>query len=202
MSQCSYVNVKHTGTAELAQSVQPSTRLRLLLAFTAPCSGPPAWMALERCRGRAARPPLRRGCGPSSPPKIIEPFGTSRSLASLAVSAAGHGRMVWFVFFFFPPELSCDRVNPRRVEGSVPAHGAGGFPRYKDRLRAGAAGWVLASHGPACSSPAPCAPGEGFASQGGCCRSAAGWHPCAWRRRAQAPGAELQLWSGDFLGET
>lgn len=40
MSQCSYVNVKHTGTAELAQSGQPPIRLRLLLAFTAPSPSP------------------------------------------------------------------------------------------------------------------------------------------------------------------
>lgn len=135
--------------------------------------------------------PLRRGCGPSSPRKIIEPFGTSRSLASLAVSAAGHGRMV-----FFPPELSCDRVNPQGMEGSEPALGAGGFLWREDWLGAGAAGWVLASHARALV-PLPVCPWRRVCFPGACCSSAEGWHPCAQRRRAQAPGAELQLWSGD-----
>jgi len=61
MSQCSYVNVKHTGTAELAQSVQPSARLRPLLALAAPCPGPRRGWLL----GRAALPRLRGRDGPT-----------------------------------------------------------------------------------------------------------------------------------------
>lgn len=85
MSQCSYVNVKHTGTAELTQSVQPSVRLRVLLTFTAPFPVPSVWMALSNAGVGCTRPtsccppltaalqrgPPRRFC---TPLKIIEPF--------------------------------------------------------------------------------------------------------------------------------
>lgn len=59
MSQCSYVNVKRTGTAEFTQSVQPSVRLGVVLAFTAPCPVPSVWMAPERrcCSGQSAPGP-------------------------------------------------------------------------------------------------------------------------------------------------
>lgn len=208
MSQCSYVNVKHTGTAELTQSVQPSARLRLLLAFTAPCPGPPGMDGFGVPPGQSLSPPasvegaapLRRGRGPSSPPENTEPFGRSQSLASLAVSAAGHGRMV-VLFFFSPPELSCDRVNPQGIDTSVPAFGAASSPRCEDQLGAGEADGALASHA---LVPPPCTPCPWrrvrFASPEGA--AAEGQHPSAPRRRApcrhaQAHGAKLRLWSGD-----
>lgn len=67
MSQCSYVHVKHTGTAELTQSVRPPARLRLLRAVTAPCPGPAA-------RAAAGAEPL--------PPDGPAPEGLRPQLAS------------------------------------------------------------------------------------------------------------------------
>lgn len=65
MSQCSYVNVKHTGTAELTQSVQPSARLRLLLTFTAPCPGPPGMNGFGVPPGQSLSPCQRGRGGPA-----------------------------------------------------------------------------------------------------------------------------------------
>lgn len=104
--------------------------------------------------------PLWRGCGSSSPQKIIEPFETSRGLASLAVSAAGHGRMG-----FFPPELSCDRVNPRGTEESEPGLGASHSARAGSEPGQQAGCWHPTA--PRTHPPTPCAPEEGFASQEG-----------------------------------
>lgn len=64
MSQCSYVNVKHTGTAELTQSVQPSIRLWLLLTLLAPCPVFLVWMALEHYGVQLPSPQSVEGAAP------------------------------------------------------------------------------------------------------------------------------------------
>lgn len=132
--------------------------------------------------GRAALTPLAWKGQPRSKGavKIIEPFGRSHLWPPWQAQLLD---MVGWVFFS-PPELPCNQVNPRGIEGAVP----GGLPAEQGpaRSQGGRLGAGIPQPARSCVSPVSLWRGDCF--PGGCCSSAEGWHLCAWCRQAQTPG--------------
>lgn len=96
--------------------------------------------------GTAALTPQRgRGCSKGAV-KIIEPFGRSHLWPPWQAQLLD---VVGWVFFS-PPELPCDRVNPRGIEGSVPVRTGAS---HRARSQGGRLGAGIPQPAHSCVSP-------------------------------------------------
>lgn len=126
--------------------------------------------------------------------KIIEPFGRNHLWPPWQAQLLD---MVGWVFFS-PPELPCNQVNPRGIEGSVPV-GTGGFP-----LRTSSEpGWRAGCwHPTACTLLCvPCVPVEKGLLPRRVLQFCRGLGPVCLVQTCPEPWAKLWLWAGHLLGE-